>query len=94
METGNFISQLRDVRGNLIEAVRLADNFEYKLIGPRPAEGLAGAPKQPAESVATLLSDVNSLSLRLAKILTHQHEIVGEFQPKDTCAENPVNRYA
>ena len=93
MDTGNFISQLRDVRANLIEAVRQADNFEFKLVGPRPADGLASAPKQPAESVGTLLSDLNSLSLRLAKMIDHQHEIIGEFAPKDCAAPQPA-RYA
>ena len=95
MDTGNFISQLRDIRGNLVEAVRMADNFEYKLVGPRPSpETPGGVSKSTAESVATLLSDIAALSLRLPKMLSHQHEIVGEFQPADECLAAKPARYA
>ena len=92
----NFVAQLRDIRGNLVEAVRLADNFEYKLVGPRPTpEGSNSAQlKQGAESVTTLLSEITSLSLRLPKMLSHQHEILGEFSPKDECSPQASNRYA
>ena len=94
MDTGNFISQLRDIRSNLQEAVRLADNFEYKLLGPRPSgeSGLAQG-KQPTESISALLGDIADLSLRVPKMLSHQHEIIGEFQPKD-CAPPQAGRYA
>jgi len=94
MESGNFISQLREIRSNLQEAVRQADNFEYKLLGPRPAaEGNSAQLKQPTESVSGLLSDIVGLSVRLPKMLDHQHEIIGEFAPKDACAPAPP-RYA
>ena len=93
MDSGNFIAQLREIRSNLQEAVRLADTFEYKLLGPRPAEGTATQLKQPTESISGLLGDIADLSLRVPKMLSHQHEIIGEFQPKD-CAPPQVGRYA
>lgn len=93
METGNFIAQLREIRSNLQEAVRLADTFEYKLLGPRPAEGNSAQSKQPTESVSGLLADISGLSLRLPTMLDHQHEIIGEFAPKDCAPATPV-RYA
>lgn len=95
METGNFIAQLREIRSSLQEAVRLADNFEYKLLGPRPSgEATLGQAKQPSESVSSLLADISSLSVRLPKMLDHQHEIVGEFAPKDAGAPATPARYA
>jgi hypothetical protein len=98
MDSGNFISQLRDIRSNLHEAVRLADNFDYKLLGPRPAEGNTAQLKQGPDSIASLLTDINALSLRLPKMLEHQHAVIGEFSPKDDCASPqlsaPQNRYA
>ena len=94
MDSGNFIAQFREIRSTLQEAVNLADNFEFKLLGPRPSgENSLAQAKQPTETVSGFLADISALSLRLPKMLSHQHEIIGEFQPKD-CAPPQVGRYA
>lgn len=93
--TQNFIAQLREVRVNLQDALRNADNFEYKLLGPRPSDKASEAQlKQPAESVASLLSDLTRLSQALMKLTARHHEIVGEFSPVADCPSPTQNRYA
>lgn len=79
MNENSFIAQLRDVRSNLQDAMRAADHLENKFVGPRPAESAASTPQKTQESIGSLLSDINGLSVRLTKMLAHQHEIVGDF---------------
>jgi hypothetical protein len=80
MDTNSsFIGQLRDIRSNLRDSIRAAAHFETKLLGPRPEEGKAT--KEPVESIGSLLSEINTMSIQLGKILAHHHDIVGDFQP-------------
>lgn len=89
----NLIAQLRNVRSNLSEALLHADNLEYKLLGPRPADTKENAPK-PQESVASLLGDLNRLSLALLRMNQRHHEIVGDLT-SDVCgAPSQPARYA
>jgi hypothetical protein len=76
----SFIDQLRDIRSNFGDAVRATSKLEHKLTGPSPSEGNLGNQKGP-ESVASLIAEVNGLTMQLVKMLGHQHEIVGDFQP-------------
>jgi hypothetical protein len=82
----SFISQLREIRGTLKEALLNAENFEYKLIGPSPSQiGEKSNPK-PIDCVSQVLGDISRLSQALVKATTRPHEIFGDFAPKD-CAE-------
>lgn len=76
--TGNFVARLRDIRANLREALLHADNLEFKLVGPRPSDAKEQAPK-PTESVSSMLSEINALSLTLMRTAQRHHEILGEF---------------
>jgi len=89
-----FISTLRGIRNTLREAVLNAENLEYKLIGPGPTvAGDKGAPKT-IDTVAQVIGDIERLSSQLLKATNRPHEILGDFAPKDVCAENPGRVYA
>ena len=87
METGNFIAQLRDIRGTLKDALLNAENLEYKLVGPVPSQVGEKSPPKPIDSVAQILSDIARLSAALLKSTTRPHEIFGDFAAKDGTAD-------
>jgi len=85
----NLISQLREIRSNLREALTRAENLEYKLIGPRPADAEQGSAQKTIDSVAQLLHDIDRLSIRLMGATGRPHEILGEFVP-EPCETAPL----
>ena len=90
MDGTTVIAQLRDIRMNLADSVRSAMSLENKFTGPRPSEGKT--PSQAGqESIGTLLSDIGVLSAQLSKMLCHQHDILGDFNPP---ACEPINSQA
>lgn len=93
MDGQNFIAQLREIRSNLQEAIRNADNFEYKLTGPRPADTAKNSSPKPPDCVAVLLNEIGLQSIFLAKLTQRHHEIVGDFTP-DQCGEPAMPRRA
>jgi ABC-type transporter Mla subunit MlaD len=90
MDGNSFIAQLRDIRQNLRDSIRTAAQFHNKLVGPSPEEGKIG--KEAVESVSTLLSEITNQSAQLAKMLAHQHDIIGDFGPSVETAQ--PSRYA
>ena len=75
--TGPFTAQLFEIRSTLRDALRASEALEMKLIGPRPADP-TNTPK-PTDTVASVLGEINNLSVRLAKMLGHYHDIIGDF---------------
>jgi hypothetical protein len=89
----SFIAQLREIRSNLIDAIRTADNLEYKFVGPRPADG-ASTPKPTSESVGSIMAEIGAMSVRLTKMLAHHNEIVGDLGGAELAPPISSNRYA
>jgi hypothetical protein len=94
MDTGNFISQLRDIRSTLKEALLNSENLESKLVGPTPAQvGEKGNSPKPVDSIAQILGDISRLSVALVRSTTRPHEILGDFAPME-CGQAPAGRLA
>lgn len=73
------IAQLQEIRVNLHSALRASEELENKIIGPRPCD--PSSPKPSQECVASLLSDLLSLSDQLLRLGSKQHEVIGNFGP-------------
>jgi len=91
--TQNFISQLREIRSNLRDALSRCENFEQKLLGPRPSDPQGKEASPAAESVGKILHDIDRLSVRLMAATARPHEIFGELTP-ECSEERPGRAYA
>lgn len=89
MET-NLISQLREIRSNLLDASQSVSALENKFLGPRPKDGGCDVNPNPpqCDSVGNLLTGIRALSASLAKNLICHHDVIGDFN-QEQVAGNP-----
>lgn len=90
----NFISQLREIRTNLREALARAESFELKLLGPRPSDANGKSTPESIDSVGQILHEIERLSMRLMGATARPHEIFGDFTPECVTDVRPPARYA
>jgi hypothetical protein len=76
-ERGTLVDELREIRSNLAEAIGVAEQTHRKLVGPMPKD-TASMPKEPSESVVTIVGDIRRQTLQLREVLQMHHNVLGE----------------
>jgi hypothetical protein len=86
MDQSTFIGGLQDTRQELVSACRQLENLRRKMVGPRP-EDSANAKVPPSEpNVASLISEIRTLSIEISKRVDEHLGLVGtdQIQAKST----------
>lgn len=75
----SLIDSLSEIRSTLRGALAVSHDLAQKFAGPIGEN--ASSPMPAQENVTDIVSDISSLSARLARTLEDHHAFVGQFSP-------------
>jgi hypothetical protein len=75
-ERSPIADELKQIRQSLLDSLGVADAFLRKLRGAIPMD-TAVAPKEPNESLVTIVADIKRQTRTLSEVLAMHHDIIG-----------------